>query len=120
MINNLTVSGVHTKTTEDLRLYVEKKIGGLTKYVPKSAREATHIEVKLKEAKSKQKLTNECEVIMKLPGSNLTAHRKSTSMPAAIDEVEENLKNQLKRYKDKHSPSKLHRHVIARFRRRAA
>jgi ribosomal subunit interface protein len=120
MIKNLQISGVHSQLTKDMHLYVEKKIGGLYKYLPKAAREAAHVEVKLKEHKAKNKQTHECEVIMKLPHSTLTAHRNSTSILAAIDEVENNLKNQLKRYKDVHTPSRMHRHVIARFRRKTA
>lgn len=118
MINNLRISGIHTKVTDDMRLYVEKKIGGLYKYLPKEARQSAHVDIKLKEAKSKDKQLYECEVIMKLPKAQITAHRKSTGMLAAIDEVEDNLKNQLKRYKNTHAPSRLQRHVVGRFKRR--
>lgn len=118
MINNLRISGIHTNVTEDMRLYVEKKIGGLHKYVLRNSRESAQVDIKLKEAKSKDKQLYECEVIMKLPKAQITAHRKSSSMMAAIDEVEDNLKNQLKRYKNTHTTSRLRRHVMARFRRR--
>lgn len=118
MINNLRISGIHTNVTDDMRLYVEKKIGGLYKYMLRDSRESAHIDIRLKEAKSKDKQLYECEVVMKLPKSQITAHRKSTSMLAAIDEVEDNLKNQLKRYKNTHTTSRLRRHVMARFRRR--
>ena len=120
MIKNLHISGVHSQLTDDMRLYVEKKIGGLYKYMPTKTRESAHVEVKLKEAKAKDKQSHECEVIMKLPRTTITAHRKSTSVLAAIDEVENSLKNQLKRYKETHAPSHFQRHVIARFRRRTA
>ncbi|MGI9028188.1 MAG: ribosome hibernation-promoting factor, HPF/YfiA family [Candidatus Saccharimonadales bacterium] len=119
MINNLRISGIHTKVTDDMHIYVDKKIGGLHKYLPRASRESAQVDIKLKEAKSKDKRQYECEVIMKLPKSRITAHRKSSSMLAAIDEVEDNLKNQLKRYKNTHDPSHLQRHVIARFRRKA-
>ncbi len=120
MINNLRISGVHTNVTDDMRLYVEKKIGGLYKYMVRGSRESAHVDIKLKEAKSKDKQLYECEVIMKLPKAHITAHRKSSSMLAAIDEVEENLKNQLKRYKNTHTPARLSRHLMARFRRHQA
>jgi ribosomal subunit interface protein len=120
MIKHLQISGVHSQLTDDMRLYVEKKIGGLYKYLPKAARESAHVEVKLKEKKSKNKQTHECEVIMKLPGKTITAHQSSQSVLAAIDEVEANLKNQLKKYKDLHSPERLHRRVISRFRGKTA
>ncbi len=118
MINNLHLTAIHTKLTDDMHLYVEKKIGGLYRYMPRGSRESARVDVKLKEAKSKDKRTYECEVIMKLPKASLTAHRKSTSMLAAIDEVEANFKNQLKHYKNMHSPSRLQRHVMSRIRGR--
>jgi len=117
MINNLQISGVHNQLTDNARSYVKKKIGGLEKYIPRAARESTFVDVKLKEGKSKDKKTFECEVIMKMPKSTLTAHRKSTALLAAIDEVEENLKNQLKRYKDLHSSARLDKRVLSRFKR---
>lgn len=118
MINNLRVSGIHMDVTDDMFLYVEKKIGGLYKYMLKSSRESAQVDIKLKEAKSKDKRSFECEVIMKLPKSTITAHRKSSSILAAIDEVEDNVKNQLKRYKNTHDPSHLQRHIVARFQRK--
>jgi ribosome-associated translation inhibitor RaiA len=39
-------------------------------------------------------------------------------MYAAVDIVEAKLKIQIKKYKDKHGNGKLHRHLVARFRRR--
>lgn len=116
MINNLQISGVRVKLNDDLRTYVQKKIGGLDKYLPKRARESTFVEVKLKENTLKARHTYECEVIMKLPKGNITAHEESTTELAAIDEVENNLKNQLKRYKDLHSPSRMGRHLSAKMR----
>lgn len=118
MVNNLRISGIHTKVTDETRAYAEKKIGGLFKYMPKDSRESAQIDVKLKEAKSANKKLYECEVIMTLPKGRITAHRKSTAILAAIDEVEDNLINQLKRYKNTHSRSRIQRHVMARFRKR--
>lgn len=83
--------------------------------MPKQVRKAAQVTVKLKEAKrASQGRTYECEVIMKLHKSTLSAHQ-SISMPAAIDEAENNLKNQLKKYKDLHNPSKFRKHLMGRF-----
>jgi ribosomal subunit interface protein len=118
MIKALQISGVHSQLTDEMRSYVNKKIGGLDNYIPRGARESVHAEVKLKEGKSKDKQKHECEVIMKLPKATITVHKKSTSILAAIDEVEANLKHQLKRYKDTHRSSRFYRHTLARFRRK--
>jgi ribosomal subunit interface protein len=118
MISKLQISGVHTKLTPELKAYAEKKIGELDRYLSQEAKQSAQAAIKLKEAKSKDKLRFECEVIMKLPKATLTAHKKSESLTAAIDETEDNLKNQLKHYKNTHNPSKLQRHVISRLKRR--
>ena len=119
MINTLQISGVHSQLTKKERNYILKKIGGLDKYIPKMARPSTYVEVKIKDKKAKDKRTHECEVIMKLPKSTITSHRDSVSVIAAIDEVEENLKKQLKRYKDLHTFSKISKHTIGRLKRRS-
>lgn len=115
MINNLQISALHSQLTDELRTYVRKKIGKLDRYIPKNARASTFVEVKIKEKKSRNKQDFECEVIMKLPKGKITAHENSMSALAAVDEVENNLKNQLKKYKDLHTLSRVRRQVIAKF-----
>lgn len=113
----IQLTGVHSHLTEKEKAYVSKKIGSLDKYIPKDARESAHAEIKLKEKKSKDKQTFECEVILKLPKATLTAHNKSSSALSSIDLVEENIKHQIAKYKQKHSSARLHRRVIAKFKR---
>lgn len=114
MINTLQISGLHSHLTQKERNYVLKKIGGLDKYIPKMARGSTTVEVKLKDNKAKDKNARECEVIIKLPKQTITSHRNSTTFTSAIDMVEENLKKQLKRYKDLHTFSKISRQMARR------
>lgn len=116
MIKKLHISGVHSQLTDEVSNYVREKIGKLERYVPKHARDSLHVEVKLIEKSAKDKRIHQCEVIMKLPKSTITVHKDSTSFIAAVDEAENNLKNQLKKYKDLHSRSRMSRHIIARFR----
>lgn len=120
MIKSIQLSGVHSQIGKEEKTYVRKKIGGLEKYIPKDARASVAAEVKLKQSKAKDKQSYECEVILNLPKATLTAHEKATTALAAIDLVEANLRNQLKKYKDKHNSSRFRRHVIARFKRREA
>ncbi|OGL31347.1 ribosomal subunit interface protein [Candidatus Saccharibacteria bacterium RIFCSPHIGHO2_12_FULL_41_12] len=117
MIKSIQLSGVHSKLTDEVRAYVQKKIGGLDTYIPKDARKSVQVDIKIKEKKAKDMQTFECEVIMKLPKSTLTVHERSSSALSAIDIAEENLKNQLKKYKDKHSGPRLHRRILRRINR---
>lgn len=104
MIKKLEIVGIHTDATADIKKYVQKKIAKLDGYMPKAARASAHAEVKLKEAKAKDKKQCTCEVILHLPGEVITAKESTFNMYAAIDIVEQKLKVQLKRYKDTHSP----------------
>ena len=118
MIEKLEISGVHTVVTPELQKYVAKKIGKLDKYMPKHARASAHAEVMLKEVKAKNKKECVCEVVMYLPHDTLMTKEATVNMFAAIDIVETKLKNQLKKYKEKHTSLKIHRRVIAKLRRR--
>jgi ribosomal subunit interface protein len=118
MIKKLEIGGVHTTVDEDLRKYVNKKIGRLDKYLPRHMRDSTHVEVKLKEGNSKDKNQYTCEIIAYLPQEVLNLEECTVSMYAAVDIAEEKLKHQFKKYKDLHANPKLHRRMAARFKRK--
>lgn len=118
MLRRIDISGVHTDVNDDLRKYVMKKIGRLDRYVNRHGRKSVHVEVKLKENKAKNKKQCTCEVIMHLPHETLTTKESTLNMYAAIDIVEEKLKNQLKKYKDIHASPRSVRHLWARIRRK--
>ena len=100
MINNLQISAVHSNLTGDIKKYATKKIGKLDTYLPKRARESTYVDVRIKEKKRGNIIVHECKVIMQLPKKVITIHKDSATAKAAIDEVENNLKVQLKKYKE--------------------
>ena len=113
----LEIDGTHNLGNRDLVKYINKKIGGLDKYVPKHARKSAHAEVKIREQKVKDKKECMAEVVLHLPGENIAAKESTMNMFAAIDIVEEKIKIQLKRYKEKnknshHSPIK---RILRRF-----
>jgi putative sigma-54 modulation protein len=117
MIKKLEINGVHMTVGKDLQKYVYKKIGGLEKYVPRSARESVHVEIKLKEGKAKDKNARTAEVIMHLPQEVITITETTVNIYAAIDIAEEKLKKQLHKYKELHDVPRLHRRLLAKLRR---
>ncbi len=119
MTKALHISGVHSKLSSEVAAYARKKLGPLDKYAPRKATKSMHTEVKLKEDHAKNKMNCTCEVIMHLPHATITVHEKSTTMFAAIDQAEDRLKVQLKKYKDKHAASRIHRRILGRLRRKA-
>jgi putative sigma-54 modulation protein len=117
MIKKLEINGVHTTVNEDLKKYISKKIGKLDRYLPRHARESVHIETLIKESKLKARKQFTCEVVMYLPKATITLKETTVNPFAAVDIVEERLKNQLKKYKETHGSPKLHRRLFSRLKR---
>lgn len=111
------INGVHVKVDDKLRKYIAKKIGSLDKYLTRQARSSAHAEIKLKESNAKGKKQCTCEVIMHVPIENLTVSETTVNMYAAVDIAEEKLKHALRKYKEKHDVPRLHRKIMARFKR---
>ncbi len=120
MIKKLEVNGVHTEVTDDLRKYITRKIGKLDQYMPAHSKESAHVEVKLKEQKIKARVECTCEVILHLPQETITVKETTVNMFAAIDVVEEKLKNQIKKYKQTHGTGRLHQRILSKFKRSSA
>jgi putative sigma-54 modulation protein len=120
MIKRIDINGVHMDVGDDLRKYVIKKISRLNKYIPRQARDSAHFEVKLKEGRAKDKNERTCEVLLHLPHDNITISETTVNIYAAVDIVEEKLKNQLHRYKEKHTDPTLHQRLLVRLKRSAA
>jgi putative sigma-54 modulation protein len=119
MIQKLEINAVHADVNDDLRKYVEKKIGKMDLYMSRHVRDSAHVEVKLKESSAKGKKQATCEVILYLPHEALTVKETTINMYAAVDIVEAKLKNLLKKYKEKHDSPKLRRRIISRLRRKS-
>lgn len=112
----IEINAIHTELNDDLKKYTTKKINKLDKYIPRRARESAHAEVKLKDASSKKKKQYTCEVVLHLPQENITTKETTLNMFAAVDIVETKLRNQLKKYKERHSVLRGHtRRLISKF-----
>lgn len=119
MIQKMEIAGIHTELDEDLKKYINKKIGRMDRFLPKAARESAHAEVKLKESKVRTKNKQyTCEVVLYLPKETITTKETTINMYAAVDIVETKLKNQLKKYKDKHTDHGVPRRLLNKIRSR--
>lgn len=108
MIQNIDITGVHLDIEDDLKKYINKKIGKLDRYVPRKEKDSVRAEVKIKEANTKKKKQYTCEVIMHLPKDRITIKETTVNKFAAVDIVETKFKNQLKKYKEQHSVMRGH------------
>ena len=120
MIDRLDITGVHYEISDELHKYINKKIGKLDAYMSHHTQASAHVEVKRRESKTKDKKQCMCEVVLHLPHENIAVHESTMNMFAAVDIVEQKLKNQLRRYKEKHHPSrssKLVRQMLGRIKK---
>lgn len=98
---DLQIRGVHFELDDALKDYARKKIGAMDKYLPRNERGASHGEVILSEEEGKAKNRYTCEVTLHVPHETVTAKESTISMYAAIDIVEEKIKTQILKHKDK-------------------
>lgn len=118
MIQKLDITGVHLEVNDELKKYVQKKLGRLDRFIPKESRESVHLEVKLKEGKAKNKDERTCEAIMHLPGENITLKESTINIYAAVDIVETKLRHALKKYKDLHTSPRLRQRLLTKLKHR--
>lgn len=118
MLQRLEISGVHMEVSDDLKKYVQRKIGRLDRFVPKNSRQSVHAEVKLKEDKAKNKNERTCEVIIHLPQENITVKESTVNIYAAVDIVETKLHHQLKKYKELHASPRLGQRLLSKIKHR--
>ncbi|HEX6258386.1 MAG TPA: ribosome-associated translation inhibitor RaiA [Candidatus Saccharimonadales bacterium] len=117
MIAHLDISGVKYDIDGTTRRYVVGKIGSLDRYLPRHARKSVTAEVKLKEVNRSNGNKYECEVILHVPEHAILAKDSTVNMLAAVDIVEEKLKNQLKKYKSERITQRGAHGVLSRLKR---
>ena len=120
MVQKFEIQGIHKIKDENLRKYITKKIGRLDRYMSQPSRESAHIEVHLKESKTRNNDHCCCTVTMHLPKQIIVVKEHALNMYAAIDIVEAKLRQQLQKYKDLHHNGKNRRHLFGKFRRQGA
>lgn len=120
MIERMELKGVHFTIDEALRKYVMRKLGRLDRYMTPHTRQSSHLEVALKESKTKAGKQCHCDVTLYLPHETIAIKESTVNMFAAVDIMEAKLKMQLKKYKDTHDRSKLQRRLMSRMRRQEA
>jgi len=117
MITSIQITGIAYKLDEITRKYVTKRIGRLDRYLPKHARYSVTADVKIAEVNHDHGNKYQVEVILNVPGKIITAKDSTNNKLAAIDIVEEKLKNQLRTYKQAAVNHIGKRGVMSRFKR---
>ncbi len=116
MIRHIDITGINIELKDDIKKYVRKKIGRLDRFVPRHARESLLAEVVLKETNEKHGNKYECEIKIQVPDELLVAKDSTMNMFAAVDIVEQKIKNSMRKYKELRTEHG--RGIFSRLRRR--
>ncbi|HEX6462081.1 MAG TPA: ribosome-associated translation inhibitor RaiA [Candidatus Saccharimonadales bacterium] len=116
MIKRIDITGINIELKADIKKYVRRKIGRLDRFVPRHARESLHAEVILKEANEKHGNKYECEIKVHVPDELLVVKDSTMNIFAAVDIVEQKLKNVMRKYKEQRTDHG--RGILSRLRRR--
>jgi ribosome-associated translation inhibitor RaiA len=73
MIARIDKSGINLELDADVAKYIDRKIGRLDRYIPRAARASARAVVTIRETANQAGNKYECEVILHLPGENVTA-----------------------------------------------
>lgn len=89
---------------EKLKGYIEEKIGGLEKYLPRQVRETASCVVVIEDDPSgREDNRYVCEVVLTVRGVQLVSREGTVNAYAAVDIVEAKLRSQLATYKEKYA-----------------
>lgn len=117
-MNNIEITGVRYTPDEPTKKYVTKKMGALSRFLPRHARKTFSAEVILMEVNRANGNKYECDAKIIVPNKVLTAKDSTMNMMAAVDIVEAKLADQLRKYKETSQPTKGWRARVARMKQR--
>lgn len=98
------ITGRNYEPDEKVRDYIEDKLGGLEKYLPKHTRDTANLTVVLLDDTSARNDTRYvCDANLSIQGGQMHAQEGAINIYASIDIVEAKLKAQILKYKDMHT-----------------
>jgi putative sigma-54 modulation protein len=110
------ITGRKFEVDEKMSEYIEDKLGGLDKYLPRHARSSAYLEVVLIDDPSgREDNRYVCDVLLNLPGGNLHSAEGAVNMYASIDIVAAKLRAQLHTYKAKHTTEPRRSKMLSRL-----
>ncbi|HOM33300.1 MAG TPA: ribosome-associated translation inhibitor RaiA [Candidatus Paceibacterota bacterium] len=101
---NLNYKIKNEEVDEEIKKYVQEKIGGLVDQYLEKLDEKINIPIEVeikKETHHRKGNVIYTEVNIKVPGKILRASTYALTVQAGIDEIEDDLKRQIKKYKEK-------------------
>ncbi len=105
----LHVTSKNYQLSEKILDYIDRKLGRLDRYLPRNEGEIQGRVILEVDPSGREDNKFVCEAKIELPGPNAEAREATLNMYAAIDIVEAKLKVQIRKYKDRHAPSRVRR-----------
>lgn len=104
---------------KDLKKYINRKLWYLDKYLPRDQKaKGMSVEI-FRDPSGKEDNRYKVKAILEVPGPDLVAETATINPHSAIDIVEQKLKLQIRRYKDKHAPRRFRvKEMLGRLRRK--
>lgn len=112
----LQISSRNYEIDEDLNKYIQVKLGRLDKYLPKAHKPIGMTVEIFRDPSGKEDNRYRCSAILEVPGPDIAAETATMNPHSAVDIVEAKLRQQISRYKQKHSPRRLQslKHMLSR------
>ena len=108
----LQVTGRHFDLDDKILDYVDRKIGNLDKYMPRNHPPIYGNVILAKDKSNRQDNEFCCEATIEVPGEIFQAREGTINMYAAVDIVEQKLKQQILTFKNKKQPAKNRRRML--------
>ena len=115
-MESIEITGVRYTPDETTKKYVNKKIGGLRRFLPRHARKTFAATVILEKVDRANGNKYQCDAKIVVPGKVINAADSTMNVMAVIDLVEAKLSDQLRKYKETNRPTKGWRARVANFR----
>lgn len=116
---DIHLTGRKFEIDEELKSYIDRKLGGLDKYLPKGHRnQGMTVEI-FKDPSGKEDNRYKIVAVLRVQGPDLVAETATINPHSAVDIVEQKLKIQIRKYKDKSMPKRIGvKHFIDKFKSR--
>jgi len=100
----IQLTGRKYEIDKDLKKYINRKLGKLDKYLPRQHKaKGMSVEI-FRDPSGKEDNRYRVKAILEVAGPDLVAETATINPHSAIDIVEQKLRLQIKKYKDKNSP----------------
>ncbi len=115
----VSITNLNTEIDSSTAEYITEKVKKLYRYIPRDSREGTRFDVKLKDIDETTDHKVQLELILSMPEKTISASSKAMTFKAAVDNVEEKMEGQLRRYKTEMENRTKKGGLLRRFKRQA-